>query len=104
MIKKEFFNKFKVIPIPKDFSPKALYILISTSFLIRDLILFTSQGTNDIYFWESNAKLISAKGLIEAYKTPGSFNHPPLPTLYAKWVYNLVDGNLLSFSKLIKLL
>lgn len=100
---KKFLSRFSTIPFSLNLSDRSLYLIIIAGITVRILIVILSQGTNDIYYWQSHATLIDAKGLIGAYKTPGSFNHPPLPALYAHWAYYFVDGNLLTFSRLIKL-
>lgn len=89
--------------LPANISHKSLIFLILLGFIIRAIIWAFSIGSNDVDLWIEHATLITDKGLIGAYQTPGLFNHPPLPALYAKWAFAASEFQLQNFAKLIKL-
>ncbi|TNF26756.1 MAG: DUF2029 domain-containing protein, partial [Deltaproteobacteria bacterium] len=91
------------IGLPANISQRNLWILILLGFILRSIIWAFTIGSNDVDLWIEHATLVGDKGLIGAYQTPGLFNHPPLPALYAKWAWILSDYQLQTFAKLIKL-
>ena len=91
------------IALPVNISHRSLIFLIFLGFIIRGIIWAFSIGSNDVDLWIEHATLLTDKGIIGAYQTPGLFNHPPLPALYAKWAWAASEFQLQSFAKLIKL-
>lgn len=87
----------------RNFSRKALIAAIIFGFALRVVIWSNTIGTNDVYLWIEHAKLLSDRGLIGAYQTPGLFNHPPIPALFAEWAWEMSRYQVPLFAKLIKL-
>ncbi len=87
----------------RNFSRKALIAAILFGFALRAAIWSNTIGTNDVYLWIEHAKLVSERGLMGAYQTPGPFNHPPIPALFAEWAWEMSRYQVPLFAKLIKL-
>lgn len=81
-----------------------LLALIVSGLLLRFALLSVSKGSTDAFFWERIAERIVRLGLYETYRVEGSMNNPPLPGLYAGWVYSLSRSLDVPFQPLFKLL
>lgn len=92
-----------IFTLPINISDRTLLILIFLGFAIRLVITFFTVGTNDVDLWVEHATLITNKGLIGAYQTPGLFNHPPLTSLYHTWAWEISDYQLINFAKFTKI-
>lgn len=57
--------------------------------VLRLIVLWSSLGTNDTYYWYEFGLLVDRVGLIRAYDLHPSLNHPFLPTLWASVCYSL---------------
>lgn len=71
--------------------------------LLRCVLWWASEGTNDIRTWLRFARLVNDHGLGQAYVLDPLLNHPPLMSLWAALTARLTDNQILPFARLFKL-
>lgn len=82
---------------------RLLYWIGGFGFLLRVVLWYVSEGTNDIRTWLRFAQEINLYGLGATYRIDPLFNHPPLMGLLARATWTLSARLSLPFDKTFKL-
>ncbi|HYZ84739.1 MAG TPA: hypothetical protein VE621_10065 [Bryobacteraceae bacterium] len=70
---------------------------------VRTWLWWISYGSNDVTNWIGHAERVLQIGLVEAYRTHTTLNHPPIFAEYAALSWKLAQADTLWFARLIKL-
>ncbi|MEY4543926.1 MAG: hypothetical protein RL685_121 [Pseudomonadota bacterium] len=81
----------------------ALLVLAVIGVVARLVVIWASNGSNDMQTWERFAGLIRDVGVWETYRTDADFNHPPLMALMARGQLALSSALDVPFRVLFKL-
>jgi hypothetical protein len=72
-------------------------------YVIRIVIWFLSDGSNDIRTWRLFAQTIREAGLAETYRSQPLFNHPPIMGWWSLVALRIADWNVLTFAQAFKI-
>ncbi len=81
----------------------ALLALAVAGIVARLVVIWASNGSNDMPTWTAFAQQLRDSGLWETYRSNSEFNHPPLMGLMARGLYALASALDVPFRVLFKL-
>jgi hypothetical protein len=72
-------------------------------YVVRVVVWFLSDGSNDIRTWRLFAQTIRDVGLAETYRSQPLFNHPPIMGWWSLAALKIADGHVLTFAQTFKI-
>jgi len=78
------------------------WLLVAAGAVARVYLVLATQGTNDVWIWESHARAVLSDGVAGAYRAVPLLNHPPLATFWVSRMLALAESSGIPFSALLR--